>query len=89
MTYAVQAPALPTTCLQAGSKPATDAAQDWLCVYGLTHSDGSPGGSNCTMVVTDGKSKPRAATSVLSSTPASHFVKSRNVAVRTLCSEMP
>ena len=37
------------------------------------------------MVVTEGKSRPRAATSVLSSTPASHLVKSRKVAVRTLC----
>ena len=51
------------------------------------HSEGSPGGSNWTMAVTDGKSRPRAATSVLSSTPVSHLVKSRKVAVLTLCKD--
>ena len=51
------------------------------------HSEGSPGGSNCTMVVTDGKSRPRAATSVQSSTPELHLLNSRKVAVRTACND--
>ena len=52
----------------------------------FTHSAASPGGSNCTMSVTAGKSSPRAATSVHSSTPAGALVKARNAAVRSDCS---
>lgn len=41
------------------------AVRPTRCTYSL----GSPGGSYCTMVVTAGKSRPRAATSVHNSTP--------------------
>ena len=48
-----------------------------------THSEASPGGSYWMMWVTAGKSRPRAATSVHSSTPAVQREKSRKVCVRT------
>lgn len=51
----------------------------------LTHSAASPGGSNWRMVVTAGKSRPRAATSVQRRTPAAHFVKRRKASVRSAC----
>ena len=49
------------------------------------YSDGSPGGSNWTIAVMAGKSSPRAATSVQSSTPAWQRENSRKAVVRSLC----
>ena len=67
----------------------TAACMRGRSVYRGTHrwmySLGSSGGSYCTIHCTAGISRPRAATSVQSSTPLSALLNSRNVAVRRLC----
>lgn len=57
------------------------AALPTLCTY----SDTAPGGSNCRMEVTSGKSRPRAATSVQSRTAALCFVKVKKEVRRLSC----
>lgn len=54
-----------------------------------TYSGMAPGGSNCRIVVTSGKSSPRAATSVHSRTASDSFWNDRNEAQRSPCCMFP